>query len=384
MKPAHEATTMPVESHWDCLVVGAGLAGTTAALQLARRGVRVLLVDRAAFPRHKVCGGCLNQRALNVLQHLGMDKPVRDLGAVPLTSFELAAGRRTLRLEIPPGRGVSRAALDACMVEAVRDAGGFFVAEAAATLEPNGTNTHTAVLRHPTGERRIHARVILAADGLHGSLMKKAGYPARVAANARVGAGALMPPGTNAFEPGVIHMAVSRAGYVGATVVEQGKLDVAAAFDATFVRDAGGPSHAAERVLREAGFPIPDSLHDVKWRGTPPLTRRASALGTQRLFVLGDAAGYIEPFTGEGMAWALTSGYLVAPLVQRTLQRDDPQSLREWQRLFQQHVRGRQLVCRTLARMLRSPLAVQTAMTILRRQPGLANPVLRHMNAPVR
>src|SRR5262249_1926756 len=74
---------------WDVLVVGAGPAGTMAARELAQRGAAVLLVDRAAFPRWKVCGCCLNHRALSTLEAAGLGEMVRRCGAVPLDDVQI-------------------------------------------------------------------------------------------------------------------------------------------------------------------------------------------------------------------------------------------------------------------------------------------------------
>ena len=93
---------------WDAAVVGAGPAGAMAARELARRGAAVLLVDRARFPRYKVCGGCLNPRAVRVLQRAGLGELVGRLGAVPLTTLRLAARGAHADIPLPPGAGLSR------------------------------------------------------------------------------------------------------------------------------------------------------------------------------------------------------------------------------------------------------------------------------------
>ena len=74
---------------WDAIVVGAGPAGAMAARELARTGISVLLVDRARFPRYKVCGGCLNPRALRLLRKAGLGGLMARLGAVPLTKLRV-------------------------------------------------------------------------------------------------------------------------------------------------------------------------------------------------------------------------------------------------------------------------------------------------------
>ena len=72
------------------------------------------------------------------------------------------------------------------------------------------------------------------------------------------------------------------------------------------------------------------------WQGTAGLTRQTQPLAEERLFLLGDAAGYVEPFTGEGIAWALASAQAVAPLARRAMERWDPQIARDWSVLHRQ------------------------------------------------
>lgn len=368
---------------WDCIVIGAGLAGTSAALGLARADFRVLLVDRARFPRNKVCGGCLNQRALGVLDRLQMLDAVKAAGAMENTTLELAVATRRLSLPMPHGLAISRARLDTLMADAVCAAGGTFLQGTRATLgEPDG-DARLVTLQRGDEQSTLRARIVLAADGLHGGTLRSAGHAPEVSTDARVGAGILLPPGSVALSPGIIRMAVADGGYVGASVVEGGQIDMAAAFDVAFLRACGGPAEAANRVLAAAGYaPVPHSP-DLKWDGTPPLTRRARVLGAERVLALGDAAGYIEPFTGEGMAWALTSGYMVAPLVAEAIAHHDVALVSTWERAYRQHVASRQLVCRGMAGLLRHPNAARLALQFLALQPRMAQPLMRYINAPI-
>src|SRR5262249_29622163 len=121
---------------WDVIVVGAGPAGALAARELARRGLAVLLVDQASFPRGKGCGCCLSLRTLSRLASVGLgDLPVR-LGAVPLHEFCVAAAGRRAVVPLPGGAALSREALDAALVEAAAAAGASFLPETLATCGP--------------------------------------------------------------------------------------------------------------------------------------------------------------------------------------------------------------------------------------------------------
>src|SRR4029077_7750493 len=100
-------------------------------------------------------------------------------------------------------------------------------------------------------------------------------------------------------------------------------------------------------------------------RAPPPLTRRRPRLAGLRFFVLGDAAGYVEPFTGEGMAWALAAAVAVAPLADRAAVAWQPSLEREWERTSRQVVRHRQWTCRAAAAVLRRPWLTRAVVALL-------------------
>ena len=137
---------------------------------------------------------------------------------------------------------------------------------------------------------------------------------------------------------------------------------------------------AANRILIEAGCdPLP-ALERAAWQGTAPLTRRTRPIAGVRFFVLGDAAGYVEPFTGEGMAWALLSGRAIAPLAARGIKRWDPAPARAWESQHRRLVRRRQRVCRALAVLLRYPTLAHTALRWTDRAPGVARLMIKRVN----
>ncbi len=119
---------------WDAVVVGAGPAGAMAAHELARRGCGVLLVDRATFPRWKVCGCCLNGHALATLRAAGLGELPAQGGAVPLNSIRLAAAGRIARVPLSSGVSLSRETFDAALVSAAIRAGTAFMPLTHATL----------------------------------------------------------------------------------------------------------------------------------------------------------------------------------------------------------------------------------------------------------
>ncbi len=126
---------------WDAIVIGAGPAGSVTARELARRGCRVLMVDKAAFPRAKVCGCCLNGAAVGTLEHLGLGHVLE--GAVPLDRVTVAAGSRTADLRLPRGVALSREVFDARLIDEAVKAGVEFRQETVVKLpvsrDPEGS-----------------------------------------------------------------------------------------------------------------------------------------------------------------------------------------------------------------------------------------------------
>jgi len=375
---------------WDVIVVGAGPAGSTAARALAVRGLAVLLLDRAAFPRTKVCGCCVNGAGLGALQRCGLGGLPQQLGAIPLREFVLAVGvpglavaarGSTLRLPLPGGFALSRAAFDTALVRAAIAAGAHFRPGVRAALVPAAGPARTVHCTEDEEEFIAGAACIVAADGLGGRFLRhEPEFEPRIAPTSRVGLGVVAPFGPEDYLPGVIYMACTAGGYAGVVRIEHGRLNIAAAVDPARIRQAGGAGHAVAGILSAAGLPGFTELDRLRWQGTGLLTRRCSRLAGQRLFVVGDAAGYIEPFTGEGIAWALESGLAVAPLVERAVADWSPGLAGEWTARYRSLLGSRQRWCRGITAVLRKPRLTRLACAALGLLPQLATPYLRRLN----
>ena len=383
MTSAMRTTTALADSRWDAIVIGAGPAGAMAARELARGGARVLLVEKQNFPREKVCGGCLNGHALGVLHSVGLGALPRLSGGAPLGSFRLGVRGREFPLELPVGMAVSRDLFDAGLVGAAIEAGAGFLARTEARVESDAGATRRVRLGRGRDDRTVEARVVLVAAGLGQTCLSAgSGLRVRIARGSRIGTGCFLEEVPHGYEAGTIHMAVGSAGYVGLVRLADGRLHVAGAIRPGALHESGGPGAVAETILSEAGFaPLP-ALRTAPWRGTARLTRRTHPIAETRVFLLGDAAGYVEPFTGEGIAWALAAGLSIGPLALRAIERWDPRLCVEWGRLHGRMVRRRQIACRAAAALLGRPLLVHAAFEAFTRVPGLAWRFLNHLNAP--
>jgi flavin-dependent dehydrogenase len=370
---------------WDAIVIGAGPAGTVAARELARQGAQTLLVERQSFPRGKVCGGCLNGRALAGLAALGLEHVLAEARAVPVRRFMVHTNKRCVELDLPAGVAIDRSAFDAQLVRAAIAAGAAFLSETVATVDDEfiPTSASRTVQLCCRGQQSVpaRARAVLVADGLgHNSARHLDVFRGEIKSAARIGIGLVAHDPRDAYAAGAIYMAVARDGYVGLVRTADGNLNVAAALDASSLRSVELPGQAIRRILGEAGLPDLPGVEGPGWRGTLPLTRANRRLAAARIFLLGDAAGYIEPFTGEGMGRAIDSAMSVVPCVIGCGDRWDAPAARAWEADQQrQNARG-QLACRVLAHLLRRPAAVDFAVGILRVWPALARPMIRRIH----
>jgi len=171
---------------WDVVVVGAGIAGAMGALHLARIGLRVLLVEKSAWPRAKACGGCLNAAALRALASSGIE--LRE--GSTYHGMRLYCLGHMASLPLPPGIAISRTRLDAMLVQQAIDAGVRFVPVTRAILERPTRHGRRLVLRNPSASCVIEARVVLDCGGLATRLVPDPDW--RIAPRARIGVAAIL------------------------------------------------------------------------------------------------------------------------------------------------------------------------------------------------
>lgn len=364
-----------VNEPWDIAVVGAGPAGSVVAGLLAKAGRRVVLFDKATFPRRKVCGCCLNGLVLSALAGAGLGELPKSLGGVPLSSVRLAANGRTATVKLPGGVALSRETFDTALVDEAAQAGAVVRTNVKVKLGELGPDGWELAVDGGFEQ----AKVVIDATGLNGQLTAT---DTAVSVGSRIGAGTVVNAPAS-YPAGVIHMATGGGGYVGLVRVEDGRLDVAAAFDPEFVRECGGLGIAAERMVNASGLPPLLELRHADWKGTPPLTRTPRAVAGPRWFAIGDATGYVEPFTGEGMAWALTAAVAVVPVTLRAVDEWAEPLAHEWTATHRRIVTRRQSTCRLAARVLRSPTLCSLVVRLLNVLPALAAPVVRRLNHPL-
>ena len=376
-----DARALTSHDTWDAVVVGAGVTGAALACLLAKVGRRTLLLDRAAFPRDKVCGCCLSAAAISMMTQLGLSDALNAASPRPLRRVEmyLAASHLTLP---HGGVAVSRSALDASLAGRAREEGAVFLDQTAASLGPMTDGFREIQLHNHGAQQTVRARIVFACDGLAGRLLDaEPGMAWTVAPHSRMGVHALLPADAMDIPADAIVMRAGRGGYVGLVRLEDGRIDLAAALDPAKCRAVGGPLALVRQILRLCGEATP--LADVVMHGTPLLTRHRRVLGGNRVLAVGDACGYVEPFTGEGMKWGIASAGAVAELLSGSDDLWNEALPQRWRSVHDKMLAGPMRLCRVLTWALRRPQTLGMGLGAMRILPGLARRLSDAVNAPL-
>lgn len=342
-----------VSRRWDAVVVGAGPGGSFAAREIARRGRSVLLVEKTRFPRWKVCGACLGRAGVTTLERAGLGGMLAQAGARPVERTRLIWRGRSVTIPMRGMVALSRGALDTALVREAQHAGVVFLDGARASWSSDGDLW--------VNDTRVETRSVVLAGGLRTAEPDGSGG-AWVEGGSWIGLGvsAASESRESGREAGELTMVVGAGGYVGMVRTEDGMVNWAAAVDPALIRERGSPAEAVRALCAEAGVDL--GVPHAGWVGTPALTRRTPAQ-SGRIYRVGDAAGYVEPITGEGMSWALLGAARLAPILDRALEVNrHPQA---WARAHARMFRVRRARCRAVARTLRSPLAMRVGMGVL-------------------
>lgn len=360
---------------WDVVVIGLGPAGAVTAYRAARSGRRVLGVDRAQFPRDKVCGCCVSHRALHVLQACGLKA---NWSAVPLRCVQLHAERTHVVLPLPGGLVISRCQLDFALLQHAQSAGAEVRTACEARLgecQRNARIVHLLVPSQPP--QQVLADLVILADGLSGTAARRtreSPWPGQ--ALRRFGAACHLPP-DHYWQPGTVYLAYADGEYVGITRLADGQLLLAGAWHYR----SGKPhslSQRAARILRRCGLPEPEGLNEAVWKGTPPFRRPGASAG-DRVLAVGDAAGYIEPLTGEGITWALESAWQLSQLLTR-YSGWSPELAWVWQQYLTQELAHRQRWARYISSLLDHPGLTRAVVLGLRMLPACGRWLIRQLH----
>jgi len=312
---------MTLPSSCEILVVGAGPAGSALATALGRAGRDVLLVEARRHPRTKTCAEYASPRIAEELARLGSSAAEWQLSAVPLRGMQVIVGGESFGLRYADhggeraAWGLDRRAFDARLATQAGEAGAV-VAERVAFRRPlmaDGRVTG-AVLHDSGGTHEVRARWVVGADGARSRVAGSLGVSRRVLAPRRLGLVARYEAVPELDGHGEMH--VGNGYYVGLAPVPSEQLNVGMALPLPHGGTARLPAqHRFESAI--AGLPAVSARLRGSRRLTPihgaaPIGHRVARAAGDGWLLVGDAAGFIDPFTGEGIYRALRSARLAA------------------------------------------------------------------------
>jgi len=314
---------------FDIAIVGGGPAGSSCAAFCALSGLRTLVLEREIFPREKVCGDCLNPSCWPVLERLGLAQQVRNFPHSKLASVEfITIDGPKVGIDLPPGGdgelSVKRSLFDALLLKRARDLGAHVREGTIVTALADSGNWK---IETQTGES-FFARTLIGADGRNSTVARLRNllpHPRRE----RVALQTHIPLPRNFGRRVVLQFL--REGYSGQAPVDETELNLCLV--------GTPPAISKLRQWANRHFEIGA---DQPWRTITPLTRSPVPCAHENLLFIGDAARVVEPFTGEGIYYALRSGELAADAITKIIRGKHRQSaLQEFTRACAEMYRGR-------------------------------------------
>ena len=383
---------------FDAIIIGAGPAGSTAAILLARAGWLVALVEKQRFPRRKVCGECIAASNLPLLDALGIGAEFEASAGPDLRRVALMQGTHTLLADLPTadhprhawGRALGRETLDSLLLEQAR-------ADGAVVLQPwsvqalNGTaGNHRCELRAIGSDQgaTLHAPVLIDAHGSWESLPS-----GRAARRRDRRPGDLFAFKANflgaALAEGLLPILAFEGGYGGMVVADQGVTTLACCIREDQLeacrREAPGLSagEVVEAFLKRQCRGVADALvtaqREGAWLAAGPIDTGIRLRRDDTLFRIGNAAGEAHPIIGEGMSMAMQSAWLLcAQLLRPALPRSGfsdatwQQGVRnryaaDWRRHFAPRLR----LAAAFAQLAMRPAITSPCLALLGRWPAL-------------
>jgi flavin-dependent dehydrogenase len=344
------------------LVIGAGPTGSGAASVLARAGLSTVLVERASFPRRKVCGGCLAPAGIRALHACGLGDRLNSIDPIPMRHLRLQAGGASSTFPIEPYHSLDRGRLDLVLAQGAVDHGAVFFDDVRATIQSDDR----VLLERNGHDVQCAPGIVVVADGLAGtSLRLREDFTWMINHQSPIGLGAVIDCPLNTEDDDSIVMRCAKTGYVGTSRLADGRLVIAAAVSAEAIKEKGS-QEAVTRICREAGDD-PARFQNIQWKGVGQLTRQRARFAQGRILVLGDAARYVEPLTGEGMSWGICRAANILPHARRILAGEDVGA--RWTLEANRMLRHRRLVCRTICGLSRRPRALSLILSVLGERP---------------
>ena len=337
----------------DVAIIGAGPAGATLAALLAARGVSVIVYDRDAFPRDKLCGEFLSYDALPILEPLGITDAIDRARAPRIERCRVIGSRRTYEFALPhPARGVSRLFFDDLLLR---------------TAEAKGAKRRDGQLV----DDLPNAKVVVGAWGRWGRFDQKL---SRGFVRDRTHRNFGFKRHYRGTHPsGAIDLYSFRRGYLGVNEVEGGLTNICGLVHASRLSGHKGRWDAFVETIRDEEPALNElyARHEPAQQGflsSEPVIFRARSAVEGGVFMIGDASGVIDPLTGNGMAMAIQSALLVAPMLVRLLESPSQRTAieDEYRRKHRAFFASRIAWSRAVAKLLARPRLLDAALAAVR------------------
>jgi geranylgeranyl reductase family protein len=371
----------------DVIVAGAGPAGSLAAITLARAGARVLMIDRDAFPREKLCGDTLNPGAVAWLA-------ARGLHGGPLTS---ARPLRGMRVSGPHADVVARyadAAVALALPRAILDHWLLTEAVAAGVRFESGLIVRAPLIDDrrgrpvvrgvivsrrgsPASPVRLPASITIAADGRRSAIARALGLIRHPLHPRRWAFGVYAEGIEGTTDVGEMHIRPNF--YFGIAPLTGGRCNICLV---TTPRPGVRPVEVIRRTIAAEPALAPRfarARFDADVRVMGPLAVDARAAGAEGVLLAGDAAGFVDPMTGDGLHLAMRGAELAAQEAVRVLEHGDfVEAVRRLDEARRETLRPKQQFNRLLRRLTASPSAVRAGDVGARVAPGLIRWAIRY------
>ncbi|HEY0797755.1 MAG TPA: FAD-dependent oxidoreductase [Candidatus Baltobacteraceae bacterium] len=364
------------------VVVGAGPAGSATALALARRGIDVQLVERAVFPRPKVCGEYLNIGAVRLLDELGVGAAVRAV-ASPLRGVRLVSAKVDPVVLPFPGEALAlaREQLDLILLDAARAAGARVQRGRVEDLVFEGDRVSGVSVRNEAGERHsIAARFVVGADGVGSLVARKMGVVRASGGPRRFAVGGHYD-GFSGLDQHV-EMHVAPGTYFAINPLDSRRANVMIVVRDRALSawagavDSGVSALAAKLGCGRRSFEGTQRIGERLSIG--PLAFDVSAVARPGALLVGDAAGFLNPFTGQGVYLALRSAQDAAMALLAALERPElePHALAQYSHERTHDVRARRRLAWLTGMLIDVPWMAARAASRVARSPELAEHLL--------
>jgi menaquinone-9 beta-reductase len=365
----------------DVVVVGGGPAGSAAAVFLRQRGHDVVLIDEARFPRDKICGESVSPGSRRLLAELGVAEAVRDLAPRPLLGMTLTAPdgtsfRGDYRDVAEPGFAARRQAFDKVLLDGARGSG----AEVREGVRVTGLLFRDGAVAGVTcdggrGPETVPARLVIGADGRRSVVARRLGLLREHPSLRKFAVRGYWEGMEGLEDRGEMH--VGGGGYCGIAPLSAGHANVTFVLDRGEMAAAGGDLQTFYRETLRRWPRVTERLARALPLGAPraigPLALEASRVSAPGALLVGDSAGFYDPFTGEGVTLALRSAEMAAEVADRALRSSNGHDLREYDRARQAATRDKFRINRMLQRAVAWPALSNAMARKLSRRPDLAD-----------